>query len=180
MLKYIKQLNKSILINSLFWLKKEFIVFLNYRFLNKSLIFLKLNEASRFDLLIDICAVDFIKKKSRFEIVYNILSIKYNSRIRVKLYINEIDTLESISLVFFNASWVEREIWDLFGIFFKFHPDLRRILTDYGFKGYPLRKDFPLTGFFEVYYDYYKKLIIFSKLELLQKYYNFNYINPWF
>jgi len=108
---------------------------------------------SQFKVLSDICAVDFLKKSTRFEIIYNLLSIRFNTKIRIKTLLNELTPINTITNVFECANWWEREVWDLFGIFFTQHPDLRRILTDYSFKGHPLRKDFPLSGFLEIRYD---------------------------
>lgn len=114
--------------------------------------FLKLHTNTQFSYLSDICGVDYIQNKNRFEVVYNLLSVNYNQRIRLRCSLNAFATISSITSVFANANWWEREAWDMYGIFFNNHPNLRRILTDYGFLGYPLRKDFPLTGFIEVRY----------------------------
>lgn len=179
MFNYVKQINSFFLIKQASLIKNELNFLINtdnaYRFIK----FLKKNEFSRFDLLVDICGVDYLKKKNRFEVVYNLLSMQYTRRVRVKVYLNTLFELNSIESLFPAASWYERELWDLFGIFIQNHSDLRRILTDYGFDGFPLRKDFPLTGFFEVRYDYYKKLIILNNLELSQQFKHYNYLSPW-
>ena len=107
------------------------------------------------------------------------LSLTFNSRIRIKLFVNEVTPIDSIVPLFRNANWWEREIWDFFGIYFQNHPDLRRILTDYGFEGYPLRKDFPLSGYVEVRYDQSKKRIVVEPIELSQEFRAFNYETPW-
>ena len=125
--------------------------------------------------------MDYPNFNKRFEIVYNLLSVQFNQRIIIKTYISEINILYSINSIFKGSCWFEREIWDLFGVFFTKHPDLRRILTDYGFEGFPLRKDFPVIGFLEISYDDKIKAIKFNKIENLQEFRNFNYkTNPWF
>lgn len=141
--------------------------------------FLKNHTHAQYKILTDICTVDYIQRKNRFEIIYNLLSIKFNSRIFIKIITNELQPIESITKIFKNASWYEREVWDMFGIFFYNHPDLRRILTDYGFEGYPLRKDFPLSGYLEVQYSELKKRITYKPIILSQEYRLFNFDNPW-
>jgi NADH:ubiquinone oxidoreductase subunit C len=111
--------------------------------------------------------------------VYDLLSLTYNSRIRVKVFVNEITSVDSIVKIFKNANWWEREVWDLYGIYFNEHPDLRRILTDYGFEGYPMRKDFPLSGYVELRYDQSKKRIVLEPIELTQEFRSFTYDMPW-
>lgn len=147
--------------------------------LKKNLNFLKNHTQSQYKVLSDICAVDYPWKKNRFEIIYNILSITFNSRITVLTNINEKTFIESILNIYKTAGWFEREIWDLFGIYFLGHPDLRRILTDYGFKGHPLRKDFPLTGFVEVRYINNAKRILTEEVSLAQDYRTFFFNNNW-
>lgn len=139
--------------------------------------FLKNYTKSQFKMLIDICGVDFINRKARFEIVYHLLSVHYNERISIKISTVEISSILSINSIFPNADWYEREIWDLYGIYFGGHKDLRRILTDYGFEGHPLRKDYPLSGFFELRYDEKTKQVISERIELTQKtrFFNYNY-----
>ena len=141
--------------------------------------FLKKHSLSQYKILSDICAVDYIWKKNRFAVVYNLLSILYNTRVTITVFIDEKTPLESISNIHNTASWFEREIWDLFGIFFTQHSDLRRILTDYGFKGHPLRKDFPLTGFIEVRYFNNEKRILAEEVSLAQDYRAFYFNNNW-
>lgn len=124
-------------------------------------------------MVADITAVDYPTRDQRFEVVYNMLSVRHNSRIRVKTYCDEATPVPSITSLYDGANWYEREVYDLFGVFFVDHPDLRRILTDYGFDGHPLRKDFPLTGYTEIRYDEEKKRIVVEPLELSQAFRNF-------
>ncbi|RKU48707.1 NADH-ubiquinone oxidoreductase 30.4 kDa subunit, mitochondrial [Coniochaeta pulveracea] len=135
--------------------------------------FLKYNTAAEFTTVSDITAVDFPTRDQRFEVVYNLLSVRHNARIRVKTYADEVSPVPSITSLFDGANWYEREVFDLFGVFFTGHPDLRRIMTDYGFEGHPLRKDFPLTGYTEIRYDEEKKRIVTEPLELTQAFRNF-------
>ncbi len=141
--------------------------------------FLKNNEKLFFNQLIDITAIDYPSRELRFEIVYLLISLKLNQRILIKTSINENDNIESISSVHKSANWYERECYDLFGIKFLNHPDLRRIMTDYNFEGHPLRKDFPLTGHNEVSYSEKEKKIVYEKVKLSQEYRNFDYSSPW-
>ena len=127
----------------------------------------------------DICGVDYPERPQRFEVVYNLLSLVHNNRVTVKVMLDDNSSIPSVSKVFSSADWWEREIWDLFGIFFSGHPDLRRILTDYGFDGHPLRKDFPLTGHTEVRYSETKKKVISEPVKLDQEYRNFDFESPW-
>ncbi len=132
-----------------------------------------------FKQLLDITAVDYPDRQHRFEVVYNLLSLKHNQRIRVKLAVEEEAVVPSAAGVFSSAIWLEREVWDLFGIFFGEHPDLRRILTDYGFEGHPLRKDFPLTGYVEVRYDEEQKRVVYEPVKLTQEFRTFDFASPW-
>jgi NADH dehydrogenase (ubiquinone) Fe-S protein 3 len=143
------------------------------------LMFLKNHSHFQFNVLVDVTAVDFLNRKSRFEVVYNLISTRFNFRIRVKTIVNEITAVDSVGSVFSSGSWYEREIWDIYGIWFNNHNDLRRILTDYGFEGFPLRKDFPITGYTESRYDTEKKCVISEPLELPQEFRTFNLKNPW-
>jgi NADH/F420H2 dehydrogenase subunit C len=127
----------------------------------------------------DITAVDYPTKTERFEVVYNLLSLQYNTRVRIKTQVSELTPLESLVPLYNSASWWERETWDMFGIFFSNHPDLRRILTDYGFEGHPLRKDFPLSGYVEVRYDDSEKRVLTEALELTQDFRYFDFASPW-
>tara|TARA_A100000164_G_scaffold232382_1_gene206240 strand:- start:412 stop:1023 length:612 start_codon:yes stop_codon:yes gene_type:complete len=141
--------------------------------------FLKLNENCKFKQLIDIAGVDYPENDKRFELIYLFLSHENNTRIKllIKFEINQ--TINSITKIFPSANWMEREVFDMYGIKFKNHPDLRRILTDYGFKGHPLRKDFPLTGFNEVRYSEKDKKVVYESVKLEQNYRNFDFESPW-
>lgn len=160
-------LNSEICINSS---SKDFI---------KIIHFIKDHPTTNFSLLIDICAVDYPENKKRFEVIYNFLSVSQNLRLKLKLKVGINENVESISNIYSCSNWYEREIWDLFGISFSNHPDLRRILTDYDFEGYPLRKDFPLTGFVQVRYDNERKQVINEPVKLDQEYRNFDNLSPW-
>ncbi len=144
-----------------------------------SILFLKTNEKCRFKQLIDITAVDYPEKEKRFKVVYLLLSHENNLRILINININEKTLVPSITKIFPSANWMEREVFDMYGISFKDHPDLRRILTDYGFEGYPLRKDFPLTGHTEVRYSEEKKKVIYEPVKLDQQYRDFDFESPW-
>lgn len=135
--------------------------------------FLKYNTAAEFTQVSSVTAVDFPTRDQRFEIVYNMLSVRHNARLRVKTYADEASPVPSITSLFDGANWYEREVYDMFGVFFLGHPDLRRIMTDYGFEGHPLRKDFPLTGYTEIRYDEEKKRIVTEPLEMTQAFRNF-------
>ena len=141
--------------------------------------FLKSNENCKFRQLIDIAGVDYPEDEKRFELVYLFLSHEYNTRIKLLIKFQLSQTINSITKIFPSANWMEREVFDMYGIKFKNHPDLRRILTDYGFKGHPLRKDFPLTGFNEVRYSEKDKKVIYEPVKLEQNYRNFDFESPW-
>ena len=143
------------------------------------ILFLKTNDKCRFKQLIDITAVDYPEKEKRFKMVYLLLSHENNLRIIININIDEKTTVPSITKIFPSANWMEREVFDMYGISFKDHPDLRRILTDYGFDGYPLRKDFPLTGHIEVRYSEEKKKVISEPVKLDQEYRDFDFESPW-
>ena len=144
-----------------------------------TILFLKTNEKCKFKQLIDITAVDYPKKEKRFKIIYLLLSHEKNFRIIINTNIDEKDLVPSIIKIFPSANWMEREIFDMYGISFKNHPDLRRILTDYNFEGFPLRKDFPLTGHTEVRYSEDKKKVVYEPVKLEQEYRNFDFESPW-
>ncbi len=141
--------------------------------------FLKSDRNCRFSTLIDITAVDYPEREARFEIVYHFLSMYQNQRIRLKLAVREEDMVPSIISVHPSANWFEREVFDMFGLLFSGHPDLRRILTDYGFRGHPLRKDFPTTGYTEVRYDEAQKRVVYEPVSLVQEYRQFDFMSPW-
>jgi len=141
--------------------------------------FLKDSESCQFRQLTDIAGVDFPEREKRFDVIYHFLSFKHNARVRVKTQISENESIHSITQLFPAANWFEREAFDMYGIQFADHPDLRRILTDYGFEGYPLRKDFPLTGNVEVRYDQMERKVIYEPVKLQQDYRNFDIQSPW-
>lgn len=141
--------------------------------------FLQKHSSSQFKGFTDATAVDYPERKERFRVVYNLLSVKYNSRIRVQTHVDEVNPLESATKLFRGADWFEREIWDMYGVFFHSHPDMRRILTDYGFEGHPQRKDFPLSGYVEVRYDDTEKRVVTEPVEIAQEYRSFDYSTPW-
>ena len=143
------------------------------------ILFMKTNENTKFRQLIDITAVDFPEREQRFRIVYLLLSHEFNTRVLIEFDISEGEKVPSLTKIFPSANWMEREVFDMYGIDFKDHPDLRRILTDYGFEGYPLRKDFPITGHNEVRYSEESKKVIYEPVKLEQNYRNFDYESPW-
>jgi len=141
--------------------------------------FLKDHHQAQFENLVDIAGMDVPSRPHRFEIIYNLLSLRYNSRIRVKTYTDELTPIDSCNEIYKAANWYEREIWDMYGVFFANHPDLRRILTDYGFEGHPQRRDFPLSGYVELRYDDEKKRVVCEPLELAQEFRKFDLAAPW-
>ena len=145
----------------------------------KVLTFLRDDTNCQFRQLVDVCGVDYPEREQRFEVVYHLLSLHQNQRIRVKLSTDEETPVPSATGVFSSAGWWEREAWDLFGIYFSDHPDLRRILTDYGFEGHPMRKDFPLTGYVEVRYDDEQKRVVYEPVKLTQEFRTFDFLSPW-
>jgi NADH-quinone oxidoreductase subunit C len=147
--------------------------------LKELLQFLRDEPALDFKQLVDITAVDYPGKEKRFEVIYSLLSIRHNKRVMVKVRIMHNEQVESIVDLFSGAGWVEREAWDMYGVAFKGNPDLRRILTDYGFEGHPLRKDFPLSGHVEVRYDENKQKIVYEPVSLPQEFRNFDFLSPW-
>jgi NADH/F420H2 dehydrogenase subunit C len=155
------------------------VLFIKKRFLLPLLFFVKKHSLLQYKTLSDIATLDFLVPKSRFKIIYNLLSTFFNNRLLICTKTNEVTPLNSVTNVFENANWLEREVWDMFGILFVNHPDLRRILTDYGFDGHPLRKDFPLTGFTEVFYSDSTKSICYAKVSLAQEYRAFEFVSPW-
>ena len=140
---------------------------------------LKEDTELNFEMLIDITAVDYPKRNKRFEVVYHLLSLTNKNRLRVKIFVNDDTPLPTLTEMYRGAGWYEREVWDMYGILFDGNNDLRRILTDYGFEGHPLRKDFPLTGFVELRYDEEKKKVVYSNVKLTQDYRDFDFLSPW-
>ena len=143
------------------------------------ILFLKINNDTKFKQLIDITAVDYPENSKRFKMIYLLLSHQFNQRIVISCVINENEVVSSLTKIFPSANWMEREVFDMYGVKFKDHPDLRRILTDYNFEGFPLRKDFPLTGHTEVRYSENQKKVIYEPVKLEQNYRNFDYQSPW-
>ncbi|MDR0809915.1 MAG: NADH-quinone oxidoreductase subunit C [Gemmobacter sp.] len=141
--------------------------------------FLKTDGTCRFSTLVDITAVDYPQRPARFDVIYHFLSMYQNQRLRVKLSVREDEMVPSITGVHPSANWFEREVFDMFGILFSGHPDLRRLLTDYGFQGHPLRKDFPTTGYTEVRYDEALKRVVYEPVKLVQEYRQFDFLSPW-
>jgi NADH-quinone oxidoreductase subunit C len=141
--------------------------------------FLRDDPLAKFLVLIDLCGVDYPSRARRFDVVYHLLSMHNNQRVRVKVAVGDDETLPTVTPVYPAADWFERETFDMYGIVFSGHPDLRRILTDYNFEGYPLRKDFPLTGHVEVRYDDEQKRVVYEPVSLVQEYRNFDYLSPW-
>lgn len=141
--------------------------------------FLRDDRECDFKVLIDICGVDYPDRAERFEVVYQLLSLTQNNRVRVKVSTDENTPVPSVISVFSAANWLEREAWDMYGVYFSGHPDLRRILTDYGFEGHPLRKDFPLTGYVEVRWDDELKRVVYEPVKLTQDYRTFDFLSPW-
>jgi NADH-quinone oxidoreductase subunit C len=143
------------------------------------LAFLRDDPKCLFRVLVDICGADYPERPERFDVVYNLLSVKLNQRVRVKAMADETSPVPSVTGLFSAAGWYEREAWDLYGIYFSDHPDLRRILTDYGFEGHPLRKDFPLTGYVELRYDEEQKRVVYEPVKLKQEFRSFDFSSPW-
>ena len=141
--------------------------------------FLRDNQNCQFRQLVELTAVDYPSRELRFELVYCLLSLTHNQRVKVKFMASDEKPVESVSGLFSSAIWYEREAWDMYGIFFSNHPDLRRMLTDYGFEGHPLRKDFPLTGYVEVRYDETQKRVVYEPVKLAQEFRNFDFSSPW-
>jgi NADH-quinone oxidoreductase subunit C len=145
----------------------------------KALTWLRDDSKCRFSQLVDLTGVDYPEREERFEVVYNLLSLTHNQRLRVRTTTDEDSPVPSVAAVFPCAVWYEREVWDMFGVFFADNPDLRRLLTDYGFQGHPLRKDFPLTGYVEVRYDTEQKRVVYEPVQLTQDFRVFDFLSPW-
>ena len=143
------------------------------------LTFLRDDSTCLFKVLIDVCGADYPEREARFDVVYTLLSMSQNQRVRVKLSVGEDEPVPTATTVFSAAGWCERETWDMYGIYFADHPDLRRILTDYGFEGHPMRKDFPLTGRVEVRYDETQKRVVYDPVKLTQDFRSFDFLSPW-
>ena len=174
-----KNLSKILPLTNFQIVNNELLINLDPKNVKTSLFVLKNHSLFQCKVLTAISGVDYPLRSKRFEVVYELLSVRYNTRIRLKTDVNEMESIESVSQVYSGANWWEREIWDLFGIYFLNHPDLRRILTDYGFEGYPLRKDFPLSGYQEVRYDEKYKRVVYESIELAQEFRTFDFVSPW-
>lgn len=157
----------------------ELNVVADYKSINKVLAFLRDDKKCAFSMLVSMCGADYPEREKRFDVIYQMLSVRHNQRIRVKLQVESKDFVPSAIETFECANWYEREIWDLYGVKFSHHPDLRRIMTDYNFEGYPLRKDFPLTGHVEVRYDLETKKVAYENVSLTQEFRNFDFLSPW-
>ena len=178
---YIYLLKKILInrLNSITILSTEITLNVSITDLKSTINFLKRDESFLFKIFIDIFVVDYFQSENRFEVIYSLLSLKYNTKIKLKARIDEFTPVFSIVSLYLNANWLELEIWDMHGIFIDKHPDLRRILTDYGFGAYPLRKDFPVSGYTESRYDDSQKRVISESLELSQKLRIFNFNSSW-
>ena len=159
--------------------RDELVIVVRRELIVRVLTFLRDDVNCQFKQLMDVCGVDYPGRRERFEVVYNLLSLTHNRRIRAKVWTDEQSAVPTVTGVFNSAGWWERETYDLYGIWFREHPDLRRILTDYGFEGHPLRKDFPLTGYVEVRYDDELKRIVYEPVKLTQDFRNFDFLSPW-
>jgi len=177
--------NNLVLINNIilcfvnFSICQEKVLVCKKEYLKLSLVCLKNHVNFQYKMLSCVTGLDFLGFHYRFCVTYDLLSLNFNNRLRVKVFTNEISPIESVVSVYPSANWWEREVWDLFGIFFYNHPDLRRILTDYGFEGFPMRKDFPLSGYVETRYDQNKRRIVLEPIELTQEFRTFTFENPW-
>lgn len=178
-IKNIKTIVKNFPVKKVQVYQNEIVIFVHIQHLLKMLLFLKSHVMCQYNVLTCISGVDYFQKYDRFETVYDLLSIRYNNRIRVKVSVNQLQFVDSCEKIYPSAGWYECEIFDMFGIFFSNHKNLKRILTDYGFEGYPLRKDFPLSGYVELRYDDRQKRIISEYIELAQEYRTFDFLSPW-
>ena len=172
-----KELGEVILSNQI--IGEELVLNVDRDAIVKVLTFLRDDVNCQFKMLMELCGVDYPERKDRFDVVYCLLSLTLNQRIRVKIQTDVDVAVPSVVKVFSAANWWEREAWDLFGIYFSNHPDLRRILSDYGFEGHPLRKDFPLTGYVELRYDDEQKRVVYEPVKLNQEFRNFDFLSPW-
>lgn len=178
-IKNLKRISKLLPVFKIQIHQKDISIIVRKEFLLPVLIFFKNHIKYQFKILTCISGVDYPENKYRFKIVYELLSVRYNTRIKIKVFTYELMLLESAGNIFLASNWYECEIWDMFGVFFSNHSNLTRLLTDYGFEGYPLRKDFPLSGFVEASYDYTRKQVSYEKVELSQEYRVFKFSSPW-
>jgi len=166
-------------VTSVAMLKDELVLVVPAASIRRVLSYLRDDAQCLFQQLMDICGVDYPERPERFDIVYNLLSLKHNQRVRVKVMVREDEPVPSVVTIFPCAAWYERETWDMYGVPFAENPDMRRLLTDYGFDGHPLRKDFPLTGFVEVRYDDEQKRVVYEPVKLTQDFRSFDFLSPW-
>lgn len=159
--------------------KGEVTLFADRARIREVLQFLRDDPECQFKMLVDLCGADYPDRAQRFEVIYNLLSLSQNNRIRVKIATDERTPVPSVVGLFSAANWFEREVWDMYGVYFSEHPDLRRILTDYGFDGHPQRKDFPLTGYVELRYDEERKRVVYEPVQLTQDFRRFDFTSPW-
>ncbi len=178
-MKYINKIKKKIPIFAYLCYKNEIVLHTSVCNLEVSVYFLKHHINYQSKILSCISGLDNLCLKYRFTVIYDFLSLTFNNRIRLKIHLNEITNINSIIHIFINANWWEREIWDLYGLYFKNHLDLRRILTDYGFEGYPMRKDFPVSGFIELHYTFTKKIVKILETEFAQAFRFYTFETPW-
>jgi NADH/F420H2 dehydrogenase subunit C len=178
-LNFSRSLTKMLPVISSTFANEELVLVVDKKYIKPVLFFLRDHTSCQYKILTSIAGVDYPEREQRFEVAYDLLSLKYNHRIRVKVFTDEYTPVNSTVPIYNASSWWEREIWDMYGVFFTDHPDLRRILTDYGFEGHPMRKDFPLSGYTEVRYDDSKKRVICEPLVLTQEYRNFDFASPW-
>lgn len=157
----------------------ELVIVVGLRSIQKIAQFVRDDANCLFKMCVDVCGVDYPEREKRFEVVYNLLSLKQNLRLRLKVNTDEDTAVPSVAGIWPTANWFEREVWDMYGVFFSDHPDLRRILTDYGFEGHPQRKDFPLTGYVEVRYDDEQRRVVYEPVSLTQEFRNFDFLSPW-
>lgn len=157
----------------------EYFIFVRKFFFLRFVSFLYYHSLFQMKQLVDICVVDYPASSRRFTLIYSFLSLSYNFRLNVVFSVSEVEMVPSLCFLYSSANWVEREAFDLFGVFFSGHPDLRRILTDYGFQGFPMRKDFPLTGYLEVRFDDEQKRVLYEPIELAQEFRTFDFVSPW-
>lgn len=177
--KNIQSLSKMCPLEKIQLYGQELVIVVKSKLLYDILVFCKYHTLYQFNILTCITGVDYPNNKYRFKLAYELLSIRYNVRLRIKTFTHELFGIESCNRLYFTAGWYECEIWDMYGVFFKTHPNLKRILTDYGFEGHPLRKDFPLSGFVEMKYNETEKRVINESIELCQEYRTFKFLSPW-
>lgn len=175
---YIEENLEDSFLSSMF-AQDELVITVKTESIERVLDFLRDDRECHFEILLDVCGVDYPDRAERFEVVYSLLSVRHNHRVRVKIAASEETLVPSVINIFKSAGWFEREVWDMYGVMFKGNPDLRRILTDYGFEGHPQRKDFPLTGYVELRYDEELKRVVYEPVKLQQDFRRFDFLSPW-